>query len=220
MVSLMKDLPTNTSWDKYWDTNTDSRFTKVSWSKKRIIQQLKPFIKKGMKVLDAGCGSGFFSDFFVKMGCEVYCLDYSEQALQVARRVTKNKAHAYLNEDLLDPKFPGRVKGKFDLIFSDGLFEHFPPSKQRRILKNLIAVKKKTGIITTFVPNKYSWWEIVRPIFMPGIHEKPFSIEELTALHKKMDLVKSGGINVLPLGFSPDRLFGRRFGMLLYIFAR
>ena len=85
-----------------------------------------------------------------------------------------------------------------------------------------MTAKKKSGIITTFVPHKYSWWTLVRPFFMPGIKETPFTLSALKKLHSNsnMTLEKYGGLNVLPIGLSPDRLIGRQLGMILYAFCR
>lgn len=216
----MENLPKEENWDNYWGANTDSRFTKRSWSKTRMMNLLDSVVKEGMDVLDAGSGSGFFSNYFIKKGCNVYSLDYSEDALNITKRLTQNKSKAYLKEDLLDPDFGKRYAKKFDLVFSDGLFEHFGKDDQVKIMSNFRAVKKDDGIITTFVPNKYSWWEVVRPFFMPGIKEDPFTMGRLLTLHGGMEVVKKGGLNTLPLAVSPDKILGSRVGMILFNFAR
>jgi 2-polyprenyl-3-methyl-5-hydroxy-6-metoxy-1,4-benzoquinol methylase len=207
------------NWDHFWKNNEGSRFTRKSWSKIRIMKLLDQELKPGMAVLDAGCGSGFFSQYFLSRGCEVYTLDYSEEALEMARRKTENKSAAYLKEDLLQPGFGEKFPGKFDLIFTDGLFEHFSEADQKRIMDNFRKTKKPGGVITTFVPNKYSWWEIVRPVVMPGIHEEPFTAPKLARLHEGLRIVKKGGLNALPFGLSPEFL-AKWTGMILYCFAR
>lgn len=208
------------NWDRFWKQNTGSRFTRKSWSKIRIMRLLDPLLKPGMPVLDAGCGSGFFSSYFLSRGCRVFTLDYSQDALDMARGKTENKCEAYLRRNLLDADFGEEYKGRFDLIFTDGLFEHFTADDQKKIMDNFRKAKKPEGLVTTFVPNRYSWWEIVRPLVMPGIHEEPFTMERLLALHSGMEIVKKGGINVLPIMLSPDALLGARCGMLLYCFAK
>lgn len=208
------------NWNHFWSNNKESRFTKKSWSKIRIMKQLDPFLKPGLCVLDAGSGSGFFSNYFLSRDCIVYSLDYSEDALAITRRQTHGCCADYLNENLLDSEFGTRYERQFDLIFTDGLFEHFKPEDQTIILNNFKKAKKKEGIIATFVPNRYSWWEVVRPWVMPGIHEEPFTRKTLLELHKGMDKVKTGGLNTLPVPLSPDRLLGPNFGMILYCFAR
>lgn len=40
-------------------------------------------VRKGMKVLDVGCGTGNFSIKLAKMGCEVIGIDISEEMVSV-----------------------------------------------------------------------------------------------------------------------------------------
>jgi len=47
-------------WDQYWGKDSTKRFSKISWSKRRIIKVLEPHLVPGHNALDAGCGSGFF----------------------------------------------------------------------------------------------------------------------------------------------------------------
>ena len=42
-------------------------------------------INKGMKVLDLGCGPGFFSVLLANYGCQVIGIDYSDKMLEEAR---------------------------------------------------------------------------------------------------------------------------------------
>lgn len=216
----MKALPSEQNWNSFWEVKSASQLKKVSQSKRRMMALLDKYIRPGMKVLDAGCGSGFFSQYFLEKGCETYVLDYSADALALARELTQGKAAAYLNENLLDPEFGKRHAGRYDLIFSDGLFEHFIQKDQCRIMDNFIASKSEQGVIATFTPNLLTWWTPVRPFLMPGIEETPFTIETLKNLHGELEVLESGGINVVPLPFSPDRLLGSKFGMLVYCFAR
>jgi SAM-dependent methyltransferase len=213
--------PRATDWDHFWDRDQSERFRRISWSKKRIIQILSPYVVKGRRALDAGCGSGFFSRYFCDGGMQTISLDYSEKALTVAAQMTAGRARL-LKADMLNDRLRASITQGVDLIFSDGLFEHFSKADQDQILANLIAVLNPGGVMATFVPNRWSPWELIRPIFMPGISESPFVLDELVDLNQRHDLnvVDQGGINVLPFRISPDRLLGRRFGMLLYTIAR
>ncbi len=207
-------------WDRYWEGARGGRFTRVSWSKRRMEAVLEPFLRPGVRVLDAGCGSGYFSAHFVDRDCRVSTLDHSKEALEMARRLTKGRAEEYLADDLLDPSFAERHAEKYDLVFTDGLFEHFQEEEQRRILGNFIAALCPGGLVATFVPNKYSWWTLVRPFVMPGIYEKPFGRSGLLSLHEGLSIEGEGGISVWPFRHSPDRILGRSFGMLRYVLAR
>lgn len=214
------DLPNKNNWNSFWGDNKTSAFTKISWSKKRIMAVLDRYIKPGMSVLDAGCGSGYFSNFFLTRGCKVTALDYSKEALEIARKLTNGKA-SYVQGDLLSKEFCEKYKGKFDLIFSDGLFEHFSRSDQLKIMQNMKLMKSKKGVVTTFVPNKFSFWEVIRPIFMPQIEESPFVLKDLVSLNKESSLVvaEKNGLNVLPFKYSPE-FFGRHLGMILFTIGK
>lgn len=208
-------------WNNFWNNNQDRQFTNPSWSKRRIMKILDRYIFAGMEVLDAGCGSGFFSNYFILKRCKVYSLDYSEDALTLAKRMTNNKSFKYLKRDLLNDDLSSEFKNKFDLIFTDGLFEHFTKHEQEQIMETFIKIKKDKSIIVTIVPNKYTFWTFVRPFFMHGIKEKPFSLNELESFVKRsrQDIIDSGGLNVLPFKHSPECL-GKQIGMLLYVISK
>jgi 2-polyprenyl-3-methyl-5-hydroxy-6-metoxy-1,4-benzoquinol methylase len=208
-------------WDYFWNERETKQLAKPSWSKIRIMNILNKYVIKDMTILDAGCGSGFFSNYFISKGCRVYSLDYSERALEIAKNMTNNKAVEYLKRDLLDDSLCFEFKSTFDLIFTDGLFEHFSKNEQNLILNNFTLMKKKDGIIVTFLPNKYSFWTIIRPFFMPGIKEVPFLLEELIFFMKSggQKIIENGGINVLPIKYSPEFL-GNRVGMLVYSISK
>ena len=220
MGNKAEGLPSEKNWNEFWGTKAKAESTRKIWSKIRMMKLLDTITRPGMVVLDAGSGSGFFSNYFIDKGCDVYSLDYSDNALSLTKDATGNKSKAYLNEDLLSESFGEKYSGVFDLIFSDGLFEHFSPEDQVKIMNNFKNAKKEDGIIVTFVPKKYSWWQVVRPLFMPGIKEKPFTMKKLLELHGGLECIRKGGLNVLPIFFSPDRTLGSRLGVIIYVFAR
>lgn len=207
-------------WDAFWHRRGQKTGVKKSWSKIRIEKLLGRFVNKGDSVLDAGCGSGFFCKYFLAKDCRVTALDYSRKALECTKELTEGRCERYLEKDLTDSHAAGEFKSEFDVIFSDGLFEHFPETVQRKIISNFMKMKKDSGLIITFVPNFFSSWTLVRPFFMPGMKEKPFTMPELRRLHSGLHVIKDGGINIMPVKYSPDKVLGRYFGMLLYIVGR
>src|SRR5438552_551049 len=111
---------TRENWEGFWQKNNESLFTRKSWSKIRMMKLLDEEVRPGMSVLDAGCGSGFFSAYFIGKGCDVYTLDYSEEALALARKTTQGRSKGYWKENLLEPEFGQKYQNRFDLIFTDG----------------------------------------------------------------------------------------------------
>lgn len=218
----MKTLqtPQDSDWNHFWGLSQSQRFSKLSWSKRRILDILKPLCQSGYFALDAGCGSGFFAKFFCDQQMITTALDYSENALQMAREVTRSAAKL-IAADMVNDTLSDRLVDRFDVIFTDGLFEHFSISDQNKIMRNLFSVLKPDGFIVTLVPNRWSPWELIRPFFMPGIEEKPFILQGLINLNSRNNLavVQAGGLNVLPYRFSPEFL-GPIFGMLLFTVAK
>lgn len=206
-------------WDAFW--RKASARQSISWSKRRIMKILDPYLKKNAVVMDAGCGSGFFSSWFLQKGCRVWSVDYSKEALQRTSDLTCGKTTC-IQMDLLNDALTDHMDGQsFDLIFTDGLLEHFKPKQQDLILRNFKTILKDDGILAMFAPNKYSPWQLIRPFYMTGIEEKPFTLKEFISLHQRNNLaiLKAGGINVLPFGMSPERL-GSWFGMILYVVSK
>ncbi|OGJ15557.1 hypothetical protein A3K73_05200 [Candidatus Pacearchaeota archaeon RBG_13_36_9] len=60
----------------------DNRFRKVMQSPRRI---LKHYVKKGMKVLDFGCGPGMFAMGMVDLGAEVIAADLQQGMIDLLK---------------------------------------------------------------------------------------------------------------------------------------
>lgn len=203
-------------WNNFWKTPFLIN-ENASWSKKRIIKLLEPFVKKDGKAIDAGCGSGFFSQFFLGCSMQVLAIDNSEQALQLCKSRCSNLVQT-AGQDLVDESISETFGAKFDIIFSDGLLEHFSTKTQIKILTNFRNALSMKGKVVSFVPNKFSPWQLIRPFMLPGISETPLTLKKLIKLNEAANLrvIQSGGINVLPMELSPEKLLGSSLGMLLY----
>ncbi len=209
--------PDHSHWNHFWSIDQTKKFTQVSWSKKRMMDVLSPFVRPGQTVLDAGCGSGFFSKYFCDQGMTTCSLDYSDSALNIAQKMTDGRSWI-LKKDLVSGSLSREIEDRFDLIFSDGLLEHFSSQDQDQIIQNFLSLLSPKGVVVTFVPNRFSPWEIIRPFYMPGIEEEPFVLNGLVDLNRRngLKVISQGGVNTFPFAFSPDRLVGSQFGMLLY----
>lgn len=213
--------PQDTDWDHFWNRDQSQKFRQASWSKQRVLHVLKDYVADGKIALDAGCGSGFFSSFFCAEGMTTISLDYSESALALTGQITEGLSRM-IKADLVTDDLKACIDGKVDLIFSDGLFEHFSNKDQDQILANLLGVLSDDGVVVTFVPNRWSPWELIRPFCMPGIQETPFVLSELVDLNQRnhLNVIDCGGVNTIPFKYSPDKILAQTFGMLLYTVAK
>ena len=194
-------------WEDYWS----KKKTKTTVNKERMIKILERY--KYKKALDAGCGSGFFSKYFASKG-DVIALDYSKTALRMTKKL--NKKIKVVRGDVFHIPFKDDT---FDLIFSDGLLEHYRNPSD--ILREFKRILKPEGIIATFVPNKFSYWCFVKPLFLKKIEEYRFTLKELIKFHEdvELDIIESGGFSVFPFHFSPEFL-GERIGRIIYAIAK
>ncbi len=211
--------PRDNDWNRFWQHAARPR-SQISWSKQRILRVIGPHLAPGKRIVEAGCGSGFFSAHFCDNGLLTTAVDFSQQALDLARIATQGRAQI-LKADFLKNPLPELIKEKVDLIFTDGLFEHFSSSDQDNIMRNFLSILKQGGKVLTFVPNRYSPWQLIRPLFMPGINERPFVLRGLHNLNKRnaLHIETSGGLNVFPWRVSPEGKLAQYFGMILFAVA-
>lgn len=196
-------------WEFFWKGKKVS----VSSNKKRMMKILDRYVNK-KRVLDVGCGSGFFSKYFIERNCKVVSIDYSNEALKLTGKL--NNKIMLIKGNILN--LPLKEES-FDFVFSDGLLEHYKNPKQ--ILLEIKKILKSGGIISTFVPNKISYWFFVKHFKMKNIVEYRFSLNKLIEMHESTGLkpIGFGGLGVLPLRYSPEFL-GKHFGRIIYTIAK
>lgn len=206
-------------WDKYW---TKYPTITPNYRQKRLIRLFEKYAKSGMVVCDAACGSGFVGSVFLSMNCQVYCIDYSKEAIELAKKTTHNQAE-YIVGNLLDSDFALHFQNCFDLITTDGLLEHFNQFEQIVLLDNLTEMLKRGGLMITLVPNLMSHWYPIRRLFfkIPGVWEKPFTMKQLVSLvtRPEMQIIDTGGIHVVPFNWSPEML-ARAVGSSIFVVSR
>ena len=83
-----------------------------------IIELTKDGLFDGMKVLDLGCGSGCigFSLYHENPGIRLFLSDFSDKALNVAKKNSKNLGYSckFIHSNLFE-----KIEGKFDLIVAN-----------------------------------------------------------------------------------------------------
>ena len=99
-------------------------------------------INKGMKVLDLGCGPGFFSVMLTNLGCQVIGIDYSDKMLEEARNnARKFKANVEFQKmDVQDLAFQDEI---FDLIITRNVTWNL--EKPVQAYQEMVRVLKKQG---------------------------------------------------------------------------
>ncbi|MDT7541201.1 MAG: hypothetical protein QOE33_1105 [Acidobacteriota bacterium] len=110
----------------------------------RLIRRFKP----SGRLLDIGCGLGYFLNVAQREGYDAHGLDCSNFAVEHCRaRFPRKVSRGFLARDLFPDKF-------FDVVTMFDLFEHvYHP---REFLSALHAATKDDGIIVITTPNRRS----------------------------------------------------------------
>jgi SAM-dependent methyltransferase len=110
-----------------------------------VIRFIK--VPAGLRLLDVGCGGGWFLRICKKLGADVHGVEPSPHGAEISRRQGLNVFHGTLDEyaDRQD------TATKFDVITANHVLEHVPdPVATLAIMKQLLA---PGGYIWIAVPN-------------------------------------------------------------------
>lgn len=169
----MKELDPNLYTEDYYlvDCSGFEEFKK-SFGRKlgpRFENLLKYInIRKGMKVLDIGCGRGELAFWAARQGAEVIGIDYSKAGIRLANTALKKQSKRiqskvkFFIQNAKEIDFP---PGSFDVILLIDVLEHLYPKEQELVLKKSREVLNRGGIVFAHSePNKiyvdytYPFW--------------------------------------------------------------
>lgn len=191
----------------YSHKNTISRFGFFLQKKsiKKVLDKIK--LNKNAKIIDIGCGSGktiyYFRDFGFKNSIGI---DISSNALKICE-----SAGLKINKDVfLVNAFKTKFKNKsFDLVFAEGLLEHFkdftPIAKEMaRLSKKYILItqpdhftitgKILNSLVSRFEEGHVKEYDYKMSDFIKVFKELNFNVKFITGSHfdrlKEMDTSK------------------------------
>lgn len=125
--------------------NWESPAGRVRWS--RRIEMLTRHIKPEDKVLELGCGTGYFTRELVKTGATIVAIDISPDLLAVARHEIAAKNVTFGEENAYQTTFADET---FDAIVGSSVLHHLDIQKA---LKETYRLLKPNGTVTFTEPN-------------------------------------------------------------------
>lgn len=155
---------------------------KLHWRVKKMLDQIK--IKKSDVILDLGCGRGDISFFLSKRSRKVVGVDYSEDAIKLAKGLVRKKVKLQNNLEFfkMDATKLDFKKNSFDKVIAIDIFEHLYPEELEIAMKEIKKVLKPNGILFVHAgTNKY-------------LHDYTYKlyIRPMNILLTKLDLIIRG----------------------------
>ena len=171
----------------YWKNDTQTLEDAQQNKIEHIIKKLD--IKKGQKILEVGCGWGGMAFEIAKQkGCEVKGISLSKNQITYCKRKAKDLGlDNQVNFELADYR---EINGKYDRIFSVGMFEHVGKKFYKVFFESINKLLKEDGIFLLHTigvvdkptpPNKFinkyifpggvcpSFSQIIKPIEKTGL---------------------------------------------------
>jgi putative AdoMet-dependent methyltransferase len=123
----------------HWAAQYDVDVNKAGFPFTGYLQVLSEIVRladtrAGMTVLDLGAGTGNLAEMFLKLGCDVWCTDFSNEMLTLARAKIP-EAHFFFH-DLRRP-FPPTLLRCFERIVSAYVFHHFELPEKINLIEKL-----------------------------------------------------------------------------------
>lgn len=138
------------SWSNYYKKIPNiEKFIGNLYGQKEFIQKIVSLNPK--KILEVGGGSATMSIFLSYLGIDVTAIDIDKKLLKKQEKITK-RYNAKINIQYADAfKLPYK-KNEFDLVFHQGLLEHFSDKDIYRLLDENLRV---APVVVFSVPNNF-----------------------------------------------------------------
>ena len=179
------------NWETFWDEKQDVE--EVYSNAGRVLRHLQQLTSlEGKKILEIGAGTGRDSFPLVEYGAIVYQLDYAENSLRILKRLADEQhlpVHI-LGADTFGLPFRDNT---FDIIFHQGLLEHFRKPVAEKLLIENIRVLKQGGLLLVDVPQRWHSYTVAKHILIAlgkwfAGWERSFSVGELRSLLTRLGM--------------------------------
>jgi SAM-dependent methyltransferase len=155
----------------------------------------------GSRMLDVGCGSGWLSEYFARLGYDVTGIDISDDLISMARERVESVPYDVDHETKLSCRFETHdieqtpLAHKFDAVVCYDSLHHF--EDERTVFQNLAAMLNVGGLLFILEGHKPAAGsetedELQEVMRHYGTLESPFSTDYLRALLNEHGLAVVG----------------------------
>ncbi len=153
-------------WDRFWASRASAddfypQHERIEWA----VRDAGTWDRR--VAVEVGCGLGGSARFMLDLGMKPVLLDYSQASLDKCReRFPAGSGVALVRGDVFHLPFKDEC---VDLIFHQGLIEHFRGQEPRAILLENLRTLKSCGWLVVEVPQAFHWEGVLaRPFIWTG----------------------------------------------------
>jgi 2-polyprenyl-3-methyl-5-hydroxy-6-metoxy-1,4-benzoquinol methylase len=187
-------LPTLEAQRQYWDTRWSRQQTPNEFQQRRgdtIMEWLGRLSLDCPKILDLGCGTGWFAHRLAQFG-EVTGIDLSETAIALAR--SQFPGVSFLCGNLHEAALPA---GQFDIVVAQEVIAHVPD--QPAFVRRIAELLKPDRYLIVTTANKLVMERVDWASEPPGHIEKWLTMRRFQALLRpSFDVVQT--TSIMPVG--------------------
>jgi SAM-dependent methyltransferase len=147
---------------------------------------------RGKNVLEIGAGTGRDSFPLVEQGATVVQLDYAENSLRILKRLADESKLpvSIVGGDTFHLPFRDNT---FDIVFHQGLLEHFRRPVAEQLLRENMRALKEGGLLLVDVPQRWHTYTVAKHILIAmdkwfAGWERSFSVGELRGVLRAVGL--------------------------------
>ncbi len=178
-------------WETFWDEKQN--VGQVYSNADRVLEHLSRVTDlDGKLILEIGAGTGRDSFPLAQRGARVVQLDYAINSLKLLKKISQDERIPVqiLGGDTFALPFRN---GTFDVVFHQGLLEHFRPEVSQKLVEENVRVLKQGGLLLIDVPQRYHVYTIVKHILIAlnkwfAGWERSFSVRELGRVMRRNGL--------------------------------
>jgi 2-polyprenyl-3-methyl-5-hydroxy-6-metoxy-1,4-benzoquinol methylase len=140
-----RKIPSSEELEKYYKAYGSSSYLSPITIKRynELLDQFEPY-RKTNKILDAGCGAGYFLDEAKKRGWQIYGTELSDKAIQICTEKGIKMKKGFVDPSNYEPN-------TFDIITSFEVIEHI--NNPQSELKNFNIILRDGGLVYITTPN-------------------------------------------------------------------